>query len=404
MEPRELIDFLKIPEKLKCNTRHSWTSSNRKESVAEHSFRLCMIADLLRKEFPDLDMDKVVRMCLWHDMGEAVTGDIPSFQKSQAHEDVEKAAVDQVLEKLDSEVERELKLLFEEMEALETKEAKLYKALDKLECIIQHNEADLSTWLPLEYTENITYGSKEVLWSPYLTRLKEEIKQDTLKKIKQEDIVMENFKAKFLELFEEENKEELVSFCLNALEQGEIDVLDLYTTVLTPALNDMVCKLEEKRICIWKEHVKTGLVRTIVECAYPYVVKKRDSLGAKKDLTAVVICPPEEYHDLGARMVVDFFTICGCHSVFVGSNTPYQDFYNAIDIIRPDIVAVSVSNYYNLVVTKKIITDVKAAMNYPVKIVVGGSAFMLEDDKYKVIGADYLAKTFDDIKMIVEAR
>ena len=133
-------------------------------------------------------------------------------------------------------------------------------------------------------------------------------------------------------------------------------------------------------------------------------MKKRDSLGAKKDLTAVVICPPEEYHDLGARMVVDFFTICGCHSVFVGSNTPYQDFYNAIDIIRPDIVAVSVSNYYNLVVTKKIITDVKAAMNYPVKIVVGGSAFMLEDDKYKVIGADYLAKTFDDIKMIVEAR
>ena len=404
MEPREFIDFLKIPEKLKCNTRHSWTSSNRKESVAEHSFRLVMMADLLRTEFPDLNMEKVIRMCLWHDLGEATTGDIPSFYKNENHEELENEAIENTLNKLPQIMANDLKMLFPEMFELSTDEAKLYKALDKLECIIQHNEADLKTWLPLEYTENLSYGEHEVAWSSYLMKLKEEIKKDSIKKINQEVFVMEDFKNKFLELFEQEDKEALVTYCLSCLENNTMDVLDLYMKILTPALNDMVCKLEDKRICIWKEHVKTGIVRTIVEASYPYIIKKRDSLGTKKDMTAVVICPPEEYHDLGARMVVDFFTICGCHAIFVGSNTPYQDFYNAIDAIRPDIVAVSVSNYYNLVVTKKIISDVKVAMNYPVKIVVGGAAFTEDDDKYKMIGADFLAKTFEDIKMVVEAR
>jgi len=69
------------------------------------------------------------------------------------------------------------------MSELSTEEAKLFKALDKLEAIISHNEAPLETWLPLEYTENVTYGTENVTHSEYLTMLKEEIKKDTLKKI-----------------------------------------------------------------------------------------------------------------------------------------------------------------------------------------------------------------------------
>ena len=81
MKPREYIEFLNKIEKLKCNTRHSWTSSGRCESVAEHSWRLSVMALLCADEFPKLDIDKVVKMCLIHDFGEAVTGDIPSFFK-----------------------------------------------------------------------------------------------------------------------------------------------------------------------------------------------------------------------------------------------------------------------------------------------------------------------------------
>lgn len=171
-------------EKLKCNTRHSWTSTGRRESVAEHSWRLATMAMLCKDEFPTLDIDRVIRMCLMHDIGEAVTGDVPAFYKTDAHEREEDSAVEALLNLLPAPYCGELTALFAEMNALQTEEAKLYKALDKMETLLSHNEASLDTWLPLEYEANLTYGQEQVDWSPWLKTLKEEIKQDSLKKIK----------------------------------------------------------------------------------------------------------------------------------------------------------------------------------------------------------------------------
>ena len=92
MEQREFLDFMHVLERLKCNTRHSWTSTGRHETVAAHSWRLGVMALLLRGEFPGADMERVLRMCLIHDFGEAVTGDIPSFQKTTSDEKREERA------------------------------------------------------------------------------------------------------------------------------------------------------------------------------------------------------------------------------------------------------------------------------------------------------------------------
>ena len=93
---------------------------------------------------------------------------------------------------------------------------------------------------------------------------------------------------------------------------------------------------------------------------------------------------------------------CGYDVVFVGSNTPFEDFYNAVGTIKPDVIAISVSNYYNLVVTKKIIDDIRKKTKNEVKIIVGGYAFSENLEKVKMVGADYYAQTFDDIKSISE--
>ena len=143
---REFMDFLHVMERLKCNVRHGWTSTGRRESVAEHSYRLCVMAFLLRDEFPGLDMEKVLHMCIIHDWGEAVTGDIPTFLKTEADEATETDAVAQLTSMLPDK-KAELDALFAEMEALETPEAKLYKAIDRIEAVIQHNEAPLDTWI-----------------------------------------------------------------------------------------------------------------------------------------------------------------------------------------------------------------------------------------------------------------
>lgn len=73
--------------------------------------------------------------------------------------------------------------LYAEMDALQTTEARIYKALDNLEALIQHNESDLSSWLPLEYDLQMTYGNDKVAFSPYLTALREQVRQDSKDKI-----------------------------------------------------------------------------------------------------------------------------------------------------------------------------------------------------------------------------
>ena len=165
MRPERLFEILAVAERLKCNTRHSWTSTGRRESVAEHSWRLALMALLVADEFPDVDCGRVVRMCLVHDLGEAFTGDIPAFEKRRQDETHEAALLARWVETLPEPLRAEWRSLYAEMEALATPEARLYKALDKLEAVIQHNEADIATWLPLEYDLNIAYGADEVAWS-----------------------------------------------------------------------------------------------------------------------------------------------------------------------------------------------------------------------------------------------
>ena len=87
------------------------------------------------------------------------------------------------LDTLPEPVRGEMTALYQEMEARQTPEAKLYKALDKLEAVIQHNESPLDTWLPLEYELNLTYADENVAFSSYLTSLRAMIREDTERKI-----------------------------------------------------------------------------------------------------------------------------------------------------------------------------------------------------------------------------
>lgn len=183
MESRKFLSLMSFAENLKNTMRHSWTSAGRQESVAEHSWRLALMTYFMTDEFPEVDRNKVILMCLFHDLGEAVTGDIPTFKKTKEDEKNENHEINVFLNILPEIYKEELTSLFTEMEEMTTLEAKLYKALDKLEVLIQHNESDLSTWIPLEHELDLTHGDKEVAFSDYLKKLRKVIKEDTIKKL-----------------------------------------------------------------------------------------------------------------------------------------------------------------------------------------------------------------------------
>ena len=211
---------------------------------------------------------------------------------------------------------------------------------------------------------------------------------------------MNSIYEEFLKYLENEDKEGAVNFILELLNNEEITIPALYSEILAPSLNDMSCNVDRKEICIWKEHIRSSIIRTIIECCYPYVARE-SKLKIQKNEKVVIVCPSEEYHELGARMSADFFSIYGYSTIFVGSNTPQNDFLNAIDVVNPKYIVISVSNYYNLVFAKKVISRIKMKnSNKDLKIIVGGYAFKENPNVYKEIGADFNINSFEEIEKL----
>ena len=203
---------------------------------------------------------------------------------------------------------------------------------------------------------------------------------------------------KLLEYLKQEDKENSVDLCINSLKNGDVDVVGLYENVLTPALNNIINEyVHDEDNLIWKEHLRSGIIRTIVENAYPYVLKDRIVFNSIKDENVIIMCPRFEDHDLGARMVSDFFTIAGFNATFIGANTPERTILKAINSIKPKYVSMSITNFYNLVAAKKTIEEIKNEIDYKMVFLLGGNAFNSNPNSYKDIGGDFLLKSFQDV-------
>ena len=178
MSPKEYLAVMHCIAGLKERTRHAWMKSGRQESVAEHSWRMALMAYFLRDEFPTVDLTRVLLMALLHDAGEVFTGDIPTFEKTDADRTREHELRDEWIDALPAPYAAEVRSLFAEMDAMETEEAKIVKALDRMEAVITHNEGDPHTWLPLEYDLQRTYGVKEAAFTPVLKELRAEVNRE----------------------------------------------------------------------------------------------------------------------------------------------------------------------------------------------------------------------------------
>jgi len=212
--------------------------------------------------------------------------------------------------------------------------------------------------------------------------------------------------AEFLTFLDSEDRLQCVEFALSRLDKGELDIITLYNEILTPSLREKYCKDKQREICIWEEHVRTSIIRTIVEACYIHVAKEKTAeIGSLIKGKAMVVCPTEEYHEIGARMVTDFFTLCGYDATFVGANTPPADVVEAIRYIEPRYVALSVTSHYNLVAAKKLVQQIVGMKNQifeKCRIIVGGHAFHRNREIYRDMGADACLETFQDIKNYVE--
>jgi len=190
MEDRleKYLRFIREVERLKSVERTAWTTSGRRESTAEHSWRLALLAMVLCGEYPRLDRLRVLQLALVHDLGETYDGDIPAVAQGDpaAKERVERAAVERLAGCLPEGAGRELRGVWEEYEACRTPEAKLVKALDKAETILQHNQGQNPSGFDYEF--NLGYGAEWFRADEMLQRLRGLLDADTIRAVLREAV------------------------------------------------------------------------------------------------------------------------------------------------------------------------------------------------------------------------
>ena len=180
-----VLDFLRAAERLKSTTRTGYTSSGQQESVAEHTWRLCLMAMVLRPAFSDIDFAKLLKICIIHDLGEAIHGDVSAPEQarraaegvSAGKSDQERRDLLELLEPLPPGLRDEIAGLWDEYEAAESPEAKLAKGLDKLETIMQHNQGLNPP--DFDYRFNLGYGRRHTADIPLIAQVREILDRET---------------------------------------------------------------------------------------------------------------------------------------------------------------------------------------------------------------------------------
>jgi putative hydrolases of HD superfamily len=176
---RAALQFVQSAEQLKTVLRSGHASNGRPESTAEHTWRLCLLAMVLERDLSGIDFAKLLKICVIHDLGEAIGGDIPATQQdpSQNKAQQERADLLQLLSPLAPERQADFLALWDEYNAAQTPEARMAKGLDKIETIIQHNQGKNPP--DFDYAFNLGYGQKHTATHPLLRLLRQMVDADT---------------------------------------------------------------------------------------------------------------------------------------------------------------------------------------------------------------------------------
>lgn len=196
------------------------------------------------------------------------------------------------------------------------------------------------------------------------------------------------FKKQYLQYLNALDRDACVSLITSALEEKRIDLLSVYDVILSHALDEV----EDMDHNVWEEHIKTQIVRTTLESCYPYVLKQAPVLKKAK---IAVVCPEGEYHELGGRLVSDYFRLLGFEVYYLGNSLPKGELIDMVKECGLDALAISVANFYTISALNAMVKLVNEA-NPTLPIILGGRA--VEHNPQGIHGSNLkLCKTYNDL-------
>ncbi|MFH5882388.1 cobalamin B12-binding domain-containing protein [Liberiplasma polymorphum] len=173
------------------------------------------------------------------------------------------------------------------------------------------------------------------------------------------------------------------------------DLHYFYETVIPKILNNIDCA-ENDAACIWLEHQMSAIVRSLIETSYLKVIKMKFS--QKNPKRVIIACTQDETHELGAVIGANLFEIYGFNTTYIGANTPLFTLKNALDVVNPDYLVLSVTNAYNLFTLNKLLSVLKK--DYPNLTIIGsGRGTTTYQNK---LMCDHYIKTSSDLKAFMK--
>ncbi len=197
---------------------------------------------------------------------------------------------------------------------------------------------------------------------------------------------MKEHLKRFENHLEKMDREKCIQYIKKLLDKKDIPYI--YENILSLALKNKAFN------GVWKEHAMTSIVMNCIDICYEKIMETKEKSNGKK---VVVLCPEEEHHELGARMVNDFLVLLGYQTTYIGCNTPESDVVDAVKTLEPDYLVISITNPYHLFKLKSMISNVKNI--YDVEVIVGGQAFT-KNRCCSMVGADYCIKDFEGLKKL----
>ncbi len=184
-----ILDFLRAAESLKSTHRSAWTASGERENAAAHTWRLCLLALVVHDRFPGVDLARLLSICIVHDLGEAVGGDIPAPEQAAragGKGGDERRDLVQLADVLPIAARERVIALWDEYEGAATPEARLAKGLDKLETILQHTQG--ANPPGFDYRFNLGYGRRYTEGDPVLVALRSMLDDATEQRAREADV------------------------------------------------------------------------------------------------------------------------------------------------------------------------------------------------------------------------
>jgi methanogenic corrinoid protein MtbC1 len=186
--------------------------------------------------------------------------------------------------------------------------------------------------------------------------------------------------VKMLQKYLNENdKDYSISCALELLETNKITVVDLFVKVLIPGLINFSCSISKEE-CMWKYKVRKLISKSIINSAYPYIIKDKKKTKKAK---AIVCCPNEEANEIYDEVANDYLLLAGYESINIGAESKYDEIENALETTGSHLLVLSVTSCIYVIRAQRLIEILRKKYS-DLKIAIYGPGFELEENRDQV--------------------